>query len=128
MKNENRELRKSVRRPTRRAAEVVISRTEKPIPCIVFDISNGGARLAVGRSTRDLPDRFTLMLYKDGSVQRDCEVVWFDSKYVGVKFVSGWYAAEGVTHAQNPPVTSQTGPHTEFLDNPDVSRQTEASS
>ncbi len=100
--------RKSVRRPTRRSAEVAIAGIGQPIPCVIFDISNGGARLAIGRSTKDLPDRFTLMLYKDGSAQRECEIVWFDYKYVGVKFVSAWYTADEPGAAERPLGTTQT--------------------
>jgi hypothetical protein len=35
-----------------------------------------------------LPHHFTLNLFKDGSVKRDCEVVWIDTRFVGVKFTS----------------------------------------
>ena len=58
------------------------------MPCVIWDISDGGARLAVGHSLTDLPRHFTLNLFKDGSVRRDCEVVWTDTKFVGVKFTS----------------------------------------
>jgi PilZ domain-containing protein len=76
---------------TRRAAEVVFSGREQPIPCVIFDISSGGARLAIGRSSEAVVRNFTLVLYKDRSAMRDCEVVWLDRRYVGVKFVSDWY-------------------------------------
>jgi hypothetical protein len=42
------------------------------VPCVIWDISGGGARLAVGHSLADLP--------------HDCEVVWTDARFVGVKF------------------------------------------
>jgi hypothetical protein len=45
------------------------------------------ARLAVAHPLADLPHHFTLHLLKDGSVQRYCEVVWMDRRFVGVKFV-----------------------------------------
>ncbi len=114
MQSGQKEHRKTPRRPTRRAAEIVIAGIEQRNPCVIFDISSGGARLAIGRSTRDLPDRFTLSLYKDGSAQRDCEVVWFDYKYVGVKFVSGWYTADRLQPEQEP---SQAPPRVQH--NPD---------
>ena len=44
--------------------------------------------MEVSRGLADLPRHFTLNLFKDGSVRRDCEVVWTDSKFVGVKFTS----------------------------------------
>jgi hypothetical protein len=80
--------RKSVRRPTRRAATVSFGADKPTVPCVIWDISDGGARLAVGHALADLPRQFTLNLFKDGSVKRDCEVVWTDSKFVGVKFTS----------------------------------------
>jgi hypothetical protein len=54
---------------------------------VIWDISNGGARLAVAHPLTDLPTRFTLLLSRDGRVQRSCEIVWIDKRFVGVKFV-----------------------------------------
>jgi hypothetical protein len=34
----------------------------------------------------DLPRNFTLNLFKNENVQRKCEVVWMDKRFVGVKF------------------------------------------
>jgi hypothetical protein len=82
------EDRTSVRRPTRRAATVSFGTDKPSVPCVIWDISDGGARLAVGHPLADLPRRFTLNLFKDGSVRRDCEVVWTDTKFVGVRFTS----------------------------------------
>jgi hypothetical protein len=79
--------RKSIRLATRRAAEVQFGTDEPSIRCIVWDICDGGARLAVARPLANLPSRFRLSLSKDGSERRNCEVVWTDSRFVGVKFV-----------------------------------------
>jgi hypothetical protein len=77
--------RKSTRRFTRRAATV--SFAERPsVDCVIWDISDGGARLAVGLQMADLPHHFTLSFFRDRSVKRDCEVVWMDKRFVGVKF------------------------------------------
>ena len=81
-----REKRKNPRRPMRRAAEVILGEHEPPVRCVIWDISDGGARLAVAHPSESLPRTFTLALYKDASVHRNCEVVWVDTKYVGVKF------------------------------------------
>ena len=81
------DARKSFRLATRRAAEVQFGTEEPPIRCVVWDICDGGARLAVARPLMNLPSRFTLLLCKDGSEQRNCEVVWTDTRFVGVKFV-----------------------------------------
>jgi PilZ domain len=53
---------------------------------VIWDISEGGARLAVALPLADLPNHFILVLRKDRSVQKHCEVVWTDKRFVGVKF------------------------------------------
>jgi PilZ domain len=82
-----REKRKSPRHPMRRAAELVFGEQAPPVHCVVWDMSDGGARLAVAHPLSSLPRTFTLVLYKNGSIRRNCEVVWTDTHYVGVKFV-----------------------------------------
>jgi PilZ domain len=63
-------------------------RADKPsVACVIWDISEGGARLAVAHPLADLPHHFTLHLLKDGGDQRYCEVIWMDRRFVGVKFV-----------------------------------------
>ncbi len=83
----HREQRKSPRQPRRRAAEVILDTLESPVPCVIWDLSDGGARLAVAHPLADLPRTFILSFFKDGSVQRNCEVVWTDTRFVGVKFI-----------------------------------------
>jgi hypothetical protein len=58
-----------------------------PVNCVIWDISEGGARLAIALPMADIPRRFALTLLADGSVQKGCEVVWTDSRFVGVKFI-----------------------------------------
>jgi hypothetical protein len=86
MRTRYREGRKSIRRFTRRAATVLVCAERPAVSCVVWDISEGGARLAVALPSADLPPRFNLNLFPDGSLQRDCEVVWSDKRFVGVKF------------------------------------------
>lgn len=83
----NADQRKSRRRPLRRTAEVWLGGNELPILCVIWDMSETGARLAVARPLLNLPPRFTLALDGEGKVQRQCEVVWTDTRHVGVKFV-----------------------------------------
>jgi PilZ domain len=80
-----REERKNRRRPMRRAA-VLLRENGQTDRCVIWDTSAGGARLAIAH-TGDVPLRFTLVLTKDGSVRRNCEIVWTDARYVGVRFV-----------------------------------------
>jgi PilZ domain len=85
------EHRKSQRSFMRRGAELIFDAQEAPAGCVIWDISDGGARLSVAHPFKDLPHTFTLVMFKDASVRRDCEVVWTDTRYVGVKFISEWY-------------------------------------
>jgi PilZ domain len=85
------EQRRYLRHPMHRAAEVRFGTQRQRVRCKIRDMSDGGARLAVSHPIASLPSTFTLVLFKDASVQRDCEVVWTDSRYVGVKFISDWY-------------------------------------
>ena len=80
------EPRKGARRFTRRAAAVSFGAGKQLVTCVIWDISEGGARLAIALPLADLPNRFILVLRKDRSVLRNCEVVWTDKKFVGVKF------------------------------------------
>src|ERR1700733_8644646 len=88
-----RESRKGVRRWMRRHAHVILEGHEQLIGCVVHDISDGGARLSFAAPLANLPRTFTLVLFRD-SVQRDCELVWSDRRFAGVKFTSQWFGAK----------------------------------
>ena len=91
-KAENR--RKSPRLWMCRTAEVFCGAGREPITCRIIDLSDGGARLAIpARLLAGLPRTFTLALFRDGSVNRECKVVWTNTWNLGVKFTSGWYSA-----------------------------------
>ena len=77
----------------RRDAQVIFEGHQQFIGCVVHDISNGGARLSFAVPLAVLPRTFTLVLFKD-SVQRDCELVWCDRRFVGVKFISEWFGTK----------------------------------
>jgi hypothetical protein len=82
----HREARRKVRLPIRRPATVSFGEESLPVSCVIWNISDGGACLAVALPSADLPRHFTLNLAADGSVQKSCEVVWIDKRFVGVKF------------------------------------------
>ena len=88
MLTRSREQRRNLRRFTRRAATLTLGDQKPSVDCVIWDISEGGARLAVGLPMSDLPQQFTLNLFRDESVQRRCEVVWTDRRFVGVKFTA----------------------------------------
>ena len=83
---QSREERKILRRFTRRAATLTFGDQKPSVDCVIWDISEGGARLAVALPLANLPHHFTLNLFRGENVQRNCEVVWMDKRYVGVKF------------------------------------------
>lgn len=87
-----REPRKYRRQPMRRSAAVMLHAERSPVRCVIWDMSEGGARLAIARPTSELPATFSLLLTKDAKVRRNCEIVWTDNRFVGVKFVSDRHA------------------------------------
>lgn len=54
--------------------------------CILADVSEGGARITDFGSAI-LPDKFEVILTKNGTVRRRCQVVWRTGLEVGVRFV-----------------------------------------
>ena len=92
-----RDSRKKRRQPMRRGAIVVLKTAQTPLRCVIWDMSDGGARLAIACPSSQLPRTFTLVLTKDASVRRHCEVVWADSRFVGVKFVPDWLTQRPMT-------------------------------
>jgi hypothetical protein len=78
------ELRSSRRRPLRYAGRIALDRGMQ-VPCVLWDVSDGGARLAAARH-HELPSTFTLVLAKLGE-ERRCQIIWRDQKFVGVKFL-----------------------------------------
>lgn len=74
-----------------RAAEIISVENAQPIRCRIWDMSEDGARLALGSRVANIPHNFTLVLFKDASVRRDCELVWTDRRHIGIKFLSKWY-------------------------------------
>lgn len=70
----------------RRPALVSFARAAEPLRCVIWDMSDSGARLAIACPAADVPHKFQLILTSDGTVRRDCEVVWSNAQFVGVKF------------------------------------------
>ena len=81
-----RDKRKAKRTHRRQAAWVVLDGGTAKIACVLWDISEGGARIAAAHGSA-LPDVFGLFLNKDGKSRRYCQVVWRRGSQLGVRFV-----------------------------------------
>jgi len=81
--------RRSARRWTRRAVEVIFGERGRPVQAVLHNISDGGACIGFEKKLGKLPRKFMLVLSKD-SVQRLCQVMWSNDSLVGVKFASPW--------------------------------------
>ncbi len=74
------------RRRVARSATISAHDAPSPVPCVVLDISNGGARLDV-HHLASIPQRFRLVIDLEGT-ERTCQVVWRRENSVGVKFIN----------------------------------------
>jgi PilZ domain-containing protein len=81
-----RELRKAKRVRRRNAAWIMLSSGGVRIPCVLWDVSDGGARIAAARAS-SLPQVFCLLMGNDGQSRRFCRVVWRKGGQVGVRFI-----------------------------------------
>jgi hypothetical protein len=79
-----RESRRSRRTPKRQGAWIGLQGGR--IPCVIWDQSAEGARIAAPRSKK-LPDTFTLLLSRDGKSRRFCRVAWRSDSQVGIQFI-----------------------------------------
>jgi c-di-GMP-binding flagellar brake protein YcgR len=84
-------LRKSHRKRSRYAAWINLGDHCQPVRCVLWDISDGGARLTAARNVEDLPDQFSLVL--NDVVECSCRVVWRNARFLGVRFVKASAAA-----------------------------------
>jgi hypothetical protein len=84
MPESHREKRRRRRVRTRRAAWIDVGGDAKPVRCVLWDVSESGARLAPAQADK-LPDIFTLIL--DKTTAHRCRVVWRKGPLVGVRFL-----------------------------------------
>jgi hypothetical protein len=79
------ELRKKPRRQFHYNAGILIDQTSAPIPCMISDISESGARLSL-EGAAELPESFVLLLIPNGAARRSCRIIWREGTTVGVVF------------------------------------------
>lgn len=70
----------------RQGATMILSDGSLLGPCLIVDVSAGGAHLVV-RSSEELPERFSLVFSRDGQLRRECLVAWRKRHAVGVEFI-----------------------------------------
>lgn len=84
MTDEDKRNRRQDRRRKVRVASIIVSEKQPPIPCVILDISHGGARLHVHNHS-EIPELFTLVQNADER-HYSCTVVWRTADEMGVKF------------------------------------------
>jgi len=78
--------RQARRQPVRRAAWVSLGKDQPAVACVLWDISQAGARLRAALRSADLaPGSFLSLTI--GKEQRNCRVAWSRNGFVGVEFV-----------------------------------------
>jgi hypothetical protein len=88
MRDPRREHRRAKRLLKRQAAWISHGAGRSDVPCVLWDMSETGARLSAARSNF-LPAGFKLLLTKDRRSQRYCRVVWRTDGQLGVQFIQG---------------------------------------
>lgn len=82
------ELRKKPRRHFHYSAKILAGAKEPPRSCTISDISHSGARLVLENDDK-LPDRFILLLSRNGGTRRRCRLIWRTGQTIGVEFMVG---------------------------------------
>jgi hypothetical protein len=79
--------RSAARTPLRRHAWIACGGSSELTPCVIWDFSDNGARIAAAHLSL-LPEYFALVLSRDRNEYRACRVVWRHGRFAGLSFVS----------------------------------------
>jgi len=79
------DLRRTPRVPLRRAGWIDFGSSCAAVPCVVWDMSEEGARLTAAHHMA-LPESFVVS-FQNATEKRKCRVVWRDRRFVGIQFV-----------------------------------------
>jgi hypothetical protein len=109
MRDPRREKRRAKRVLKRQAAWINHGRGRSDVPCVLWDISDTGARLSAARSNF-LPSGFKLVLGKDRRSHRHCQVVWRKEGQLGVRFVEGDDDNDFVVGRRQPQTAAPSAP------------------
>lgn len=104
-----RDKRKRRRARTRHAAQIRTSDSPNLLPCVLWDLSDKGARIAAAYSNK-LPAVFKLL--QAGQEDRICRIVWRKGSMVGVRFLEQGEHGEELAAAPTQPSywTKAAGP------------------
>jgi PilZ domain-containing protein len=100
--------RKSRRQPMRYSAWIALSAEERH-GCVLFDVSDSGARIELQDSSI-LPEHFLLLLSANGAARRYCNIVWREPNQVGVKFEAALPESSDATLAPKSDADAQAAP------------------
>lgn len=75
------------RERTFRVANIAMKMRRHHVPCVILDISAGGARIQTPHA-KEVPDYFEL-LNSDHKLDTWCEVRWRKDSQIGVRFLEG---------------------------------------
>jgi two-component system response regulator len=98
------DMRGAIRNRMLKGAVIAFSARHATMPCVVRDMSQGGARLQVGQGSA-IPDTFELIIELDG-LEVHCQVAWRKAREVGVSFLE----TPRISPPKRVQVVSQTGP------------------
>jgi hypothetical protein len=81
----SKEARKGIRRIVRQPG-AILNDGALLSKCAVLDVSASGPMIKI-KTPNDVPDKFTLLMSRNGKVRRECQVVWRSETGIGVQFV-----------------------------------------
>jgi hypothetical protein len=84
---DQKDRRSDPRTTVRRCGWLSRTRGERVVECVVWDVSDTGARL-VTDAADEIPDTFYIYMSLDFSSRRVCRAVWRSGKQIGVEFVN----------------------------------------
>lgn len=93
----------------RQAAWICFGPTRELVPCIVWDLSERGARVAAAHSST-FPNLFALIFSRGDTSHQLCRVVWRAQGHLGVEFVEA-EQAERVSRAMDGPPNPGLAPY-----------------
>jgi hypothetical protein len=92
--SEHEQRREHIRKPMTYPARISADDGSWMYPCEIFDVSVGGARLAVYCTPQTpLPQKFILRLSEISDANRQCELTWRQGNEIGVRFIRAFSQA-----------------------------------